>query len=412
MISVNLWYAVGSSQDPPGRNGFAHLFEHMMFQGSKHVPEDAYVRFLEQAGATDRNAATGDDYTKYFETVPSNELELALWLESDRMAFLLDHLDQKTFENQRNVVKNERRQSYEDRPYGFCVKILSEQIFPLAHPYHRITIGEASDLDSASLQEARAFFQTWYVPNNATIVISGDVDSNAAFALVDKYFGPVVARPLPPRPALPPVRLERETRVEVAANVELPAVYMAWPTPAFFGEGDSDLDLLAVILAGGESSRLYRRLVHDLAIAQSVSASQGSRKLASMFVIDAKARPGHSADELLKIIDEELARIVDGGITKEELDRARNQALTSNVFGLERGLSRADRINLYVLNTGDPTYLAKDLARYQSATVDSVRRAAIAYLPLARRVVQRVTPNRRAPFAGAIVGKTEARARP
>src|SRR5580698_1984507 len=223
IVAVDVWYHVGSKDEAEGRHGFAHLFEHMMFQGSKHVPEDTYFRYLERAGASNVNGSTSEDRTNYFETVPRNRLELALWLESDRMGFLLDHVDQQTFAGQRDVVKNERRQNYENAPYGLVVKYVDEALFPPSHPYHHLTIGSPADLDAATLADVRRFFRTWYVPNNATLVIAGDVE----------------------------------------AGVELPRVVISWPTPPFFAAGDAELDLLARVLSAGKTSRLYKRLVYD-----------------------------------------------------------------------------------------------------------------------------------------------------
>jgi predicted Zn-dependent peptidase len=406
-VSVEVWYEVGSSVDPSGRSGFAHLFEHLMLQGSRHVPEDMYYKLLEQAGATDRNANTGDDFTRYFETVPSNELELALWLESDRMAFFLDRLDEKTFDNQRDVVKNERRQTYEDRRCGFCWNFLRQNVFPPDHPYHRPIIGTAEDLDAATLDAARAFFRTWYVPNNAAIAIAGDVDPKVALALVSKYFGPIVARSLPSRPEVPPVRLAGERRVDVAAGVDLAEVDIAWPTPALFHDGDGELELLANVLAGGESSRLYRRLVHDFALAESVWAGQDSARLGSMFVVIASVRSGHAPEDVLRVIDEELRGIADSGMTNNELARAYGRIMAAKVFSLERGLNRADRLDQYLLEAGDANYLARDLARYQLATPSTVRRVLLDYLPPGRRVVQIVRPTKGAALAGEIRGCRE-----
>ena len=285
IVTTNIWYHVGSKDEAAKRNGFAHLFEHVMFQGSKHVPEDTYFKYLEQAGATSINGTTNSDRTNYFETIPSNRLELALWLESDRMGFLLDHADQKTFESQREVVKNERRQNYENAPYGLVSMAIHEELFPKDHPYHLLTIGSPQDLDAATLDDVKSFFRQYYVPNNATLVLSGDFDKTKAKALVEKYFGPIPRGTQVPRRQPANVTHPGETRIEMEAGVELPRVYIAWPTPQFFAPGDGDLDLVSQILSGGKTSRLYKRLVYDLQIAQGVSASQSSMELASMFEI-------------------------------------------------------------------------------------------------------------------------------
>jgi predicted Zn-dependent peptidase len=398
IVTVNLWYHVGSKDEAAGRNGFAHLFEHVMFQGSKHVPEDTYFRFLERSGATSNR-----DRTNYFETVPANQLELALWLESDRMGFLLDHADDATFKSQRDVVKNERRQNYENAPYGLVAQFIQAEIFPKDHPYHLLTIGSPEDLDAATIDDVRAFFRANYVPNNATLVISGDFDKAKTKQLVERYFGPIprgkdVARKKPA-----PVTLSGETRIEVDAGVEAPRVYIGWPTAPIFAPGDGELDVASHVLSGTKTSRLYKRLVYDLQIAQNVSASQQSGELASTFEIVATARPGHTAEELLKVIDEELAKLRDGGVTDAELARAKTAVESDNVFELERSSARANRLNTYEHYVGDPNYLAKDMARTQNATTKSVSDAVRTWLKEKDRVVTLVTPNKEAPVAGRIV---------
>jgi len=406
IVAVDLWYHVGSKDEEPGRQGFAHLFEHLMFQGSKHVPEDTYFRYLERAGASNVNGTTDADRTNYFETVPKNRLELALWLESDRMGFLLDHVDEQTFAGQRDVVKNERRQNYENAPYGLVGQYVDEALYPAAHPYHHLAIGSPGDLDLATLGDVRKFFQTWYVPNNATLVIAGDFEPDATLALVEKYFGPIPGAAVPPRPPVPRVDLAGEMRLEIEAGVELARVVLAWPTPPFFAPGDAELDLLARALAAGKTSRLYKRLVYDDQIAQDVSASQGSRQLGSEFEISATAKPGHTPEELLAAIDAELARVRDAGITDAELARSRAAFLSHEAFNLERAGARADTINAYAHYAGDPGYLPRDIARYEEATVAGVREAARSALPADRRVVALVRATKGAPLAGRLAGRT------
>lgn len=404
IVTVNLWYHVGSKDEAAKRNGFAHLFEHVMFQGSKHVPEDTYFRFLEKAGATSINGTTNTDRTNYFETVPANQLELALWLESDRMGFLLDHADQKTFISQREVVKNERRQNYENAPYGLVVQAIREELFPADHPYHFLTIGSPQDLDAATLDDVKAFFRQYYVPNNATLVVSGDFDKTKARALVEKYFGPIPRGMAVPRRKPITVKHAGETRIDMEAGVELPRVYVSWPTPPFFAPGDGDLDLVSHVLAGGKTSRLYKRLVYDLQIAQSVSAAQQSMELGSVFEIVATAKPGHTADELLKVIDEELDKLRKAGVDASELGRAKTTIVADNLFELERSSARANRLNNYNHYVGDPNWLSKDLARTTEATPDGVAAAARGWLKEHDRVVTVVTPKADAPLAGRVVG--------
>ncbi len=404
IVAVDLWYHVGSKDEAPGRQGFAHLFEHVMFQGSKHVPEDTYFRDLERAGASNINGSTTADRTNYFETVPSNRLELALWLESDRMGFLLEHADAQTFAGQREVVKNERRQNYENAPYGLVPQFIAEALYPPSHPYHHLTIGSPADLDAASLEDVRQFFRTWYVPNDATLVLAGDIDPDAALKLVTQYFGPIPRRVLPERPPPPRVELTAESRLAVEAGVELGRVVVVWPTPAFFAPGDSDLDLVARTLSSGGTSRLYKRLVYDAQIAQGVSARQVSQQLGSRFEIAATAKPGHTPEELLAAIDDELAKLRDAGVTDVELSRARTGFLAPEAFDLEQVGRRADRINSYAHYTGQADYLPKDIARYEAATTSSLRDAARTWLPADRRLVVIVRPTKGAPLAGRIAG--------
>jgi predicted Zn-dependent peptidase len=405
IVTVNLWYHVGSKDEPAGKNGFAHLFEHVMFQGSKHVPEDTYFLDLERVGATDVNGSTSMDRTNYFETVPANQLELALWLESDRMGFLLDHVDAATFAGQRDVVKNERRQNYENAPYGLVGEYINLELYPADHPYHLLTIGTPKDLDAATLDDVKAFFRTWYVPNNATLVVAGDIDKTRVKAWVNKYFGPIPKGNVPDRSRWkdpPEVTLAGERVLRVDAGVELPRVYMTWPTPPIFRAGDAELDLAARVLSGGKSSRLYKRLVYDLQIAQDVSAYQASEQLASQFAIVATAQPRHTTDELCKVIDEELSKLVSGGISEDELARAKTGETSNLIFELERDGSRANRINSYNQLAGDPAYLTRDLARYSRATPEAVVASVKRYLPLDRRLVAIVTPKRGAPLAGVL----------
>ena len=403
IVTVNIWYHVGSKDEADRRNGFAHLFEHVMFQGSKHVAEDTYFRHLEKAGATSINGTTNTDRTNYFETVPANQLELALWLESDRMGFLLDHADEKTFASQRDVVKNERRQNYENAAYGLVGQYIREELFPKEHPYHRLTIGNPADLDAATIEDVRAFFRKYYVPNNATLVLSGDFEPKKALALVEKYFGPIPRGPEVPRKKPSVVAHPGEARIEVEAGVELPRVYVSWSTPPLFTQEDGELDLVSHVLAGGKTSRLYKRLVYDLQIAQSVSASQASMELASVFEIVATAKPGHTAEELLKVIDEELGKLRSGGVEAGELARGKTSILADSVFEIERSSARANRLNSYNHYVGDPSWLDKDMARITKATTESVANVARTWLKEKDRVVTLVTPKKEAPIAGKVV---------
>ncbi|MET0387333.1 MAG: pitrilysin family protein [Polyangiales bacterium] len=403
VVTVNLWYHVGSKNEAPGRNGFAHLFEHLMFQGSKHVPEDTYFRTLEQAGGTSINGTTGNDRTNYYETVPSNQLALALWLESDRMGFLLDHVNEATFVSQREVVKNEHRQNYSNAPYGFVIRFVREALFPDDHPYHTIAIGKPEDLDAASLEDVRRFFAVNYVPNNASLVISGDFDRTRAGVLVEQYFGSLPRGADVPRKPREVVRLAGETAIDIEAGVDLAQVTINWRTPAAYTPGHAELELAARLLSHGTSSRLYKRLVYELQIAESVSATQYSLELASAFEIEATAREGHTAAELLGVIDEELTKLREHGVSDAELARAKATSAAEAIFDVERSSTRANRINKYAHYTGDPSFFAEDLARTARATPAGVQAALAAWLTAHDRVVALVTPQQDAPVCGRVV---------
>src|SRR5580700_343739 len=371
LVAVDLWYHVGPANERAGRTGFAHLFEHMMFEGSQHVGSKEHDRYLEAAGATDINGTTDFDRTNYFETLPSNQLDLALWLESDRMGYLPDQLDQASLTNQQDVVRNERRQSVENAPYGIVEEALFHNLFPKGHPYFADVMGSHADIQAAKLEDIRNFFKLYYAPNNASLTIVGDFDPAQAKQFVEKYFGPLKrGAPVPKIPAVtPPITSER--RAVIHDQVELPRVYMAWLTSPIFKPGDADADLSAQILGGGKSSRLYKKLVYEKQIALDVSASQQSLILGSVFEIVVTARPGHTADEIEKAIDEELSAFRKDGPTVAELERARNGIETQMIQGLERlgGFGGvADRLNEYNHYLGNPDYIAKDLARYQNAT--------------------------------------------
>jgi len=390
LVSTNIWYHVGPANELPGRTGFAHLFEHMMFEGSKHVPGNAHIRYLEAAGASDLNGTTDFDRTNYFETLPSNQLELALWLESDRMGYLPDKLDQASLTNQQDVVRNERRQSIENSPYGIVEEGVFHMLFPKSHPYHADVMGSHADIQAAKLEDVRNFFKLYYAPNNASLAIVGDFDPAQAKEWVEKYFGPLKrGAPVPNITALtPPITAER--RAVIHDQVELPRVYMAWLTSPIFKPGDAAADLTAEILGGGKSSRLYKKLVYEKQIALDVSASQQSLILGSVFEIVVTARPGHTADEMEKAVDAELAAFRKSGPTAVELERARNGTETDMIEGLERlgGFGGvADRLNEYNHYLGNPGYFPDDVRRYQAATTDSIRAFAEAQLKPTARVV-------------------------
>ena len=395
MVAVNLWYHVGPANEAAGRTGFAHLFEHMMFQSSKHVPPDSHIRLLEAAGASNLNGTTDYDRTNYFETVPANQLELALWLESDRMGYLLDKVDQASLANQQDVVRNERRQSVENRPYGLADEALVQALYPKGHPYYGNIIGSHEDIQAAKLEDVKQFFRQYYAPNNASLAIVGDIDPAQAKALVVKYFATLKRGPAVARPSASTPKIAAERRLTVTARVELPRVYMAWLTPPAFAPGDADAEIAATILGGGRSSRLYKKLVYERQIAQNVSAEQNSLTLGSMFEIEATARPGHTVDELEKAIEEELTALRTAPSELREVEMARNTIETNIIGGLERlgGFGGvADRLNLYNHYLGNPDYLQTDIQRYRAVTPATIQAFVRAQLTPTSRVVLTALP--------------------
>jgi zinc protease len=375
MVAVNLWYHVGPANELPGRTGFAHLFEHMMFEGSRHVPGSSHLRYLEGAGASDNNGTTEFDRTNYFETLPSNQLELALWLESDRMGYLPDKLDQANLSNQQDVVRNERRQSFENAPYGIVEEGLFHQLFPKGHPYYGDVIGSHLDIQSAKLEDVRSFFKLYYAPNNASLAVVGDFDPEKARELVQKYFGPLKhGEDVPKIKAhTPPVTSER--RAVIQDNVQLPRVYMGWLTSPIFKPGDAEADLAATILGGGKSSRLYKKLVYEKQIAQDVAVYQQSLILGSVFEVQATGKAGVKPEDLEKAINAELDAFRKEGPTAAEITRARNVIESRIIEGLETlgGFGGvADRLNSYNHYLGTPDFLAADIAQYEDASKESI----------------------------------------
>ncbi len=394
VVSVNVWYHVGSANERPGRTGFAHLFEHLMFEGSKNVPEGAFDTLLESAGG-DNNGSTDNDRTNYYEDLPANALELALYLESDRMGFLLDTMSPERVNGQRDVVKNERRQSYENRPYGMASLELDRMLWPAGHPYSWPTIGEMADLTAASYDDVVAFFKKYYTPNNASLVIAGDIDLDRTQALVEKWFGILPAGPAVEPVAPPAAILTGVTRRTLTDRVQLPQLTLGWLTPRAYAPGDAALDIASSVLSGGKNSRLYKRLVYDMQIAQDVSAYQQSRPLGGSFIIEATARPGKSLAEIQKVIDEEIDRLRREPPDAREVQRAINQTEAAFYRSMERVGSyrgKADQLNAYFAAGGGPDYFAEDLARYTSLAPTDIQAAIRRWLPADRRVELIVEP--------------------
>jgi zinc protease len=390
LVAVDIWYHVGAANEEPGRTGFAHLFEHMMFTGSKHLARGVSEKLLEGVGGTDANATTSFDRTNYFDTVPSNQLELALWTHADRMGYLLDSLDQTALTNQQDVVRNERRQSFENRPYGIVDEALYHALFPPGHPYRPAIIGSHLDIQAASLADVRDFFKRYYRPNNATLTLVGDFDIAAAKRLVQKYFGSFKRGPEVPKPAVVTPALTSEKRFTVTDRIELERLDLAWLTPPKFKPGDAELAIAGYILAGGKSSRLFKKLVYELQVAQEVSAAQDPYALTSIFEIEAVARSGHTAAELQPLIDAELDRLAAEAPAAAEVESARNQIERALYQSLQKvgGMNgRADLLNMYNHYTGDPGYLPKDIERYARVTPADVQRVVRDHLRKDARLV-------------------------
>jgi zinc protease len=401
IVAVNVWYHVGSKNEKPGRTGFAHLFEHLMFEGSQHY-DHGYFQPLQQAGAS-LNGSTNADRTNYWEVVPRNAVELALWMESDRMGYLLPALTEAKFNNQRDVVLNERRQNYENRPYGLAAMALVAELYPYDHPYHWLTIGAAEDLRAATLDDVRAFFQRYYHPANASLALAGDVDIDEAFRLADRYFGELASPGVPPPVvATTPAPRTIEQRLLLEDRIELPRLYLAWHSPALFDEQDAALDLVADVLAGGKTSRLYRSLVYEQRIATEVAASQNSRELSGYFHIVATAAPGRSLAELDVAIAAELEKLCADGPTAPEMERGIAQAEAHFISRLQTvgGFGgKSDQLNAYNVFLGDPAFFDRDLARYRNAGAADLTRAASAWLAASARVALSVVPHGRSELA-------------
>ena len=397
VVAVNVWYHVGSANEKPGRTGFAHLFEHLMFEGSGNVEEGAFDTLLEAAGGTN-NGSTTNDRTNYYEDIPSSALELALFLESDRMGYLLQDMDAARVDGQRNVVKNERRQSIENAPYGMAYLEFDKMIFPEGHPYHWPVIGYMEDLTAASHQDVVDFFKKYYAPNNASIVIAGDIDLDQTQALVQKWFGEIpkgapVEKVTARQPALPSVM--RKTMTD---RVQLPRLMLGWVGTKSFSPDEAAIEVAMSVLAGGKNSRLYKRLVYDMQIAQDVSAYQQAMALSGSITIMATPKPGKTVAEIQKVIDEELQKLRTTPPDAREVQRAINQIEASFYRQMERVGSyrgKAEQLNAYYFATGEPNYFAKDLARFTSLTPADIQKAIIQWLPADKRVELIVEPEKK-----------------
>jgi zinc protease len=382
IVAVNLWYHVGSKNEAPGRTGFAHLFEHMMFQGSKNYDND-YFTPLQEAGAN-INGTTNSDRTNYFEVLPSNFLELALFMESDRMGGLLEAMTMDKLNNQRDVVKNEKRQNYDNQPYGSAYEKISSLMYPKDHPYSWTTIGSLDDLTKASMDDVKGFFRQYYAPNNASLVIAGKFDSKQAKTWVEKYFGKIksgapITRPNPAKPSL-----AKETRVSFEDSVPLPRLYMVWHTVPQGDKDEAALDILGSVLSSGRGSRLRSNLIYGKQLVQDINAGNGTREIAGQFQVTSTARQGKSLDEIEKEINVEIERIKQQPPTADEINRAVNQIEARSIFGLQTILGKANQLNESATFYNNPGLFQKQLDEYRKVTPADVQRVANTYL----------TPNR------------------
>ena len=394
VVAVELRYLVGSANERPGRSGFAHLFEHLMFQGSQHFDKEYFEPF-EPIGAA-VNGTTNTDRTNYFERVPSNYLELALWMESDRLFNLLPALTQQKLDNQRDVVKNERRQRYENPPYGMLWVYLPQTLYPKGHPYHEPVIGSHADLTAASLDDVKDFFREYYVPANVVLTIVGDFNPADAKALANKYFGRSKGgkRAAAPNAAMPVLgKIEHVTKTD---DVKLPKITIAWHTPALFAAGDAELDLWSSVLTSGKSSRLYKPLVYDQKVAKDVQAFQASQKLSSFFVVTATAAPKVTLKQLEKALLEALEKALATPPSDDEMKRAVNGYKKDFYARLESVISRASTLSTYYHFTGSADYLQQDLGRYTGASASGVHGAAKKWLGLERYVRVDIVPGAKA----------------
>jgi zinc protease len=379
LVTVNTWFKVGSGDEDVGRTGFAHLFEHIMFMGSEHVPVGMFDVWLESAGANN-NGSTTEDRTNYYEDMPSNALPLALWLDADRMGWLLPTMDLAKLDLQRDVVKNERRQGVDNQPYGRADETMLAALFPPEHPYSWPVIGSMADLGAATLDDVKNFFRKYYAPNNATISVGGDFDPAEVKALINKYFasiprGPAITR----RTTVPPVQIARDTFMLMEDKVQLPRVYYAYQSPKLFSADDAPAEILGRILGGDKTSRLYQRLVYEMQVAQDVVAFQNGMRLDGVFRVWVTPKPGNTPAAMAKLMDEEIAKIISSGVTPRELQRAKN-SINSEFLDRMSAVGgfggKADLLNHYNYFVGNPDYVQQDLARYMNTTAADVQRVA------------------------------------
>jgi zinc protease len=397
-IATNIWYHVGSGGEMPGRTGFAHLFEHIMFEGSQNVPEGRIDEWFEEVGGSP-NGSTSRDRTNYMQSFSSTALELALFIESDRMGRLLDAMSPASVDGQRDVVKNERRQSYDNRPYGLASQLITEEMYPSTHPYSWPVIGYMDHLSNASFDDVVSFFRQYYAPNNASVAIAGDIDIDRAKSLVQEWFADVPAGEAVAERAVQPPTIDATRRIMLEDRVQLPRLYMAWVSPPAYQDNDAAMIALSRLLAGGKNSRLYRRLVYELQIADDVSSFQNGGKLGGEFQVVATARTGHSLEELERVILEEIEKIKAAAPEPRELAGIVNQYEVSFLEQLEVVSAKADQLNEYLYYTGTPDYFNQDIERFRRLVPQDLSNAARRFLDPDRRVILSIVPNGRTELA-------------
>lgn len=393
LVAVNLWYKVGSANEVKGKTGLAHLFEHMMFQGSKNIPKEMHFRYIQEAGGS-LNASTSFDRTNYFEKLPSNELELPLWLESDRMGFFLDALDQVKLDNQKSVVLNERLERYDNQPYGLAWEKLISNLYPSNHPYNWPTIGFYNDIESYTVEDVRSFFQQYYSPANSTMVIAGNIDVDRTKSLIEKYFGEIKNNGIPREIVTESTKLKENKLIEFEDKVNLERIYLAWHSPKAFDEEDSAMDVLSDVLTGSKNARLTRKLVYELEIVQDVNAMQFSGKYGGHFMIVATAKPGKSLDEIKNVIFDEILLLAEKNISVQELERSKNIIKSNFIYSLQNIDTIADLMNLYNFYVGEPNSFNYDLKRYTNLNEANLMQVVKKYLQ-EKFVELRIVPERK-----------------
>lgn len=390
LVAVNVWYKVGSAFEVRGKTGIAHLFEHMMFQGSENVPKEMHFKFIQEAGGT-LNGSTSTDRTNYYEKLPSNFLELALWLESDRMGYFLPALTQQKLNNQKDVVYNERLERYENQPYGLAWELLVTNLYPKNHPYSWPTIGFGKDIKNYNLDDVTNFFNRYYSPSNASLVVAGNFETDNAKSLIEKYFGEIERKNGSISVIESDERLPENKLIEHKDNVQLERIYLSWITNRAYSEDDAALDILSDLLAGSKNSRLYKSLVFEKEIAQDVTAFQYSGKYGGHFTIIATAKPRNDLDAIKSEILREIKKISTEGITSTELQKSKTGIKSGFIFSLQNLEAVADHLNSYNFYLNEPNSFSYDLNRYNEVTKESLVKVTEKYL--SRSYVElRITP--------------------